>query len=439
MSSIKKPSSSSYTISRRQFVKLFALACAAAACKPLDEITSTIDTPSPAPSRTATPRAESTLTVTPSPEPSITPAPVPHIVIDGHEDIAWNAIEFGRDPLKSAFAIREQELGQSIEGFIGQRTTGLSEWQKGRVAVIFSSIFAMPVEHSYPGYQQAVYSTPLQACEVGWKQLAYYQDLVSREPSMIIVKNRSDLDTVITSWVSPAPGEQPRIGLVLLMEGAEPIADPNDVHEWYKDGLRIIGPAWKSTRYAAGTGSDGSITLDGRKLLGEMAGLNMILDLSHLSARAVMDALDIYNGPIIASHSNPREFLPSDRGLTDEMIKQIAQHKGVIGIIPYNVYLKPGWQRGNSRSDVTIETVADAIDHVVQYLGNSRHVALGSDFDGGFGLDSIPEGLDTVADLLKIAATLEDRGYQADDVKAVMFGNWQRILEEGLPAGDVGS
>lgn len=428
----KKQSSSSFMIKRRQFLKLLTLASTAVACQPLNaflsensELTSTIEPPS-------------LVTETSSPESLIPSAPVPYFIIDGHEDIAWNAIEFGRDPLQSALVIREQELGRSIESLIGQRTTGLPEWQKGRVAVIFSTIFAMPVEHSYPDYQQAVYSTPQEAHDVGRRQLAYYQDLVSRESSMSIVKNRSDLETVITSWINPALGEQPRIGLVLLMEGAEPIADPDDVHEWYENGLRIVGPAWKSTRYSAGTDSGGTLTLDGRNLLGEMAGLNMILDLSHLSHPAVLDALDIYTGPVIASHSNPTKFLPSDRGLTDEMIKQIGQHNGVMGIIPYNYFLKPGWERGMSRSEVPIEIVADAIDYVAQLLGTSSNIALGTDFDGGFGLDSIPEGLDTVADLSKIATVLRNRGYSADDINAVMFGNWLRILKDGLPAGDSG-
>jgi len=428
--------------SRRHFLKLLALAGAAAACQPLNvhPAENGKDTPTNEPLSTAlsqslNPGTVSTITATPSPEPSTTPFPAPQLIIDGHEDIAWNAIEFGRDPLQSALAIREQESGQPIEDIIGQRTTGLSEWREGHIAVIFSTIFVMPLEHSYPEYQQAVYATSQQARDAGWRQLAYYQDLTSREPSIIIVKNHSDLETVVASWVSPATGEQPRIGLVMHMEGAEPIANPDDVHVWYENGLRIIAPAWRSTRYAAGTGSTGgSLTLDGVSLLNEMAGLNMILDLSHLSHPAILEALDMYTGPLIASHSNPTLFLPSDRGLTDEMIKQIGQHNGVIGIIPYNYFLTPGWERGMSRSFVTIDTVIDAIDYVVQLLGSSRNVALGSDFDGGFGLDSIPEGMNTIADLSKIATELQNRGYHADDVDAVMFGNWLRILEEGLPA-----
>ncbi len=456
MSSSEKHSGSSFTIRRRQFLKLLTLACTAAACQPFNglsadnseitpagEITFPVDPgtrqperSSSTPSYTMTSSSESTSAVTASSTRSFTPAFFPQFMIDGHEDIAWNAIEFDRDPLKSAYIIREQELGQPVEGLIGQRTTGFPEWIAGHVAVVFSTIFPMPAAYSYPGHQQAVYSTPQQAREVGWKQLVYYQDLVTRESSLTIIKNQSDLETVTASWVSPEPVHQPQIGLVLLMEGADPISDMEDVHKWHAQGLRIIGPAWKSTRYSAGTGSGGTLTLEGKRLLGEMAGLNMILDLSHLSSQAVLDALDIYTGPIIASHSNPAKFLPSDRGLTDEMIKQIKQHQGVIGILPYNSYLKPGWERGNSRSEVTIETVVNAIDYVVQLNGNAGHVALGSDFDGGFGLDSIPEGLDTAADLIKIATALGNRGYPENDISSVMSGNWLRILKEGLPPAE---
>ncbi len=79
-----------------------------------------------------------------------------------------------------------------------------------------------------------------------------------------------------------------------------------------------------------------------------------------------------------------------------------------------------------------VETVAAAIDHVCQIAGDARHAAIGTDFDGGFGMKSTPAGFDTVADLHIIAPALEKRGYSAADVELIMNGNWVRVLKGAL-------
>ena len=74
------------------------------------------------------------------------------------------------------------------------------------------------------------------------------------------------------------------------------------------------------------------------------------------------------------------------------------------------------------------------IDHVCQAVGDANHVGLGSDFDGGFGAESIPAGMDTIADLGRIAPALgEELGYGDEDIAAIMGGNWLRLLQEALP------
>jgi membrane dipeptidase len=140
-----------------------------------------------------------------------------------------------------------------------------------------------------------------------------------------------------------------------------------------------------------------------------------------------------YPGTVIASHSNPHPFLPTDRGLDDEQIKELAKRDGVMGIMPYNRYLSPSWSRGLPRGLVKLEVVAQAIDYVVQLTGSSQHVGIGSDFDGGFGLESIPEGMDSIADLGEIAVMLDKFGYSPEDIHAIMYGNWLRILQNALP------
>jgi membrane dipeptidase len=93
--------------------------------------------------------------------------------------------------------------------------------------------------------------------------------------------------------------------------------------------------------------------------------------------------------------------------------------------------LQPGWVSGQSTNEtVSLASVVDHIDHICQLAGNSRHAALGSDLDGGFGREQSPHDLDTIADLPKVAALLTDRGYAEADVAAIMHGNWLRLLQQ---------
>jgi membrane dipeptidase len=136
---------------------------------------------------------------------------------------------------------------------------------------------------------------------------------------------------------------------------------------------------------------------------------------------------------VLVSHANPRRFVPTDRGLSDEMIRRLVECGGVIGIVPYNAFLQPGWKAARDKQAVTLADVVAAIDHVCQLAGDAAHVGLGSDFDGGLGAESIPAEMDTVADLAKLAPALRARGYAEADVAAVMGGNWLRVLRQGLP------
>jgi membrane dipeptidase len=349
-------------------------------------------------------------------------------IIDAHEDIAWNWLELGRDPAVSALVSREEEKGTTIPAAVGNRTTGLPEWLAGRVGIIFATLFVPPARHAQGKLGLHSYTTSDQAHALAGRQLDHYRELVEREPRISLISTQQGLDQVVASWTEREA--EPIVGFVVLMEGADPIREPAEVEQWYARGVRLVGLSWASTRYAGGTGEPGPLTSAGRQLLEEMANLNMVLDLSHMAERAYLQTIDSYPGPMIASHSNPRKFLPTDRGLSDEMIYLLAERDGVVGIVPFNNFLKPGWQR---KSEVSIELVAQAIDHVAQLTGSSAHVGLGTDLDGGLGMESIPAEMDTVADLTLIGELLRGRGYAPADVERIMNGNWLRILKKSLP------
>ena len=93
--------------------------------------------------------------------------------------------------------------------------------------------------------------------------------------------------------------------------------------------------------------------------------------------------------------------------------------------------LKPGYvQHTSDNSDVKLAHVIDHMDHICQLAGNTDHIALGTDLDGGFGSEETPRDVDSIADVMKIPAILRRRGYAEEDVNAIMYGNWVRLLRE---------
>jgi membrane dipeptidase len=205
---------------------------------------------------------------------------------------------------------------------------------------------------------------------------------------------------------------------------------------WWSDGLRMVGLAhYGPSPCAFGTGSAGPLTAQGRELLRIMDMVGMMLDVSHLTDQSFHEALDLFQGPVMASHSNCRALVPGDRQLDDTMIGRLIERDGVIGAVMDAWMLQPGWERGVTTNDLlTLEAVVDQIDHVCQLAGNSRHAAIGTDLDGGYGIEQVPKDLDTIADVQKIPDLLRRRGYGEGDIAAVMHGNWLRALERGLPA-----
>jgi membrane dipeptidase len=123
----------------------------------------------------------------------------------------------------------------------------------------------------------------------------------------------------------------------------------------------------------------------------------------------------------------------TNRFLSDHLLHGLIEHGGIAGIVPFNNFLLWGWTPGDGREAVNLERVAAQIDFVCQLAGDAAHAGLGSDFDGGFGLQSVPAGIETIADLGKLAPLLSERGYTEADVTAILGGNWLSLLRRTLP------
>jgi membrane dipeptidase len=251
-----------------------------------------------------------------------------------------------------------------------------------------------------------------------------------------LIGSQPDLRAMLETWRADQPGAEgdPRVvGIVPMMENGDSIREPAELELWFERGLRMVGPAWAASRYCGGTGEPGPLTDLGRELLEVMADLGVGLDLSHMAEEAALESLDRFEGVLFASHSNPRALVPGDRHISDAVIDGIAERDGVIGIVLCNAFLRPGWRRGDRKEQVTLDDVVRAIDYVCQRIGDAQHVALGSDFDGGFGRESTPAEFDTVADLPKIATALGGHGFTAEHITGILSGNWLRMLGRVLP------
>ncbi len=256
------------------------------------------------------------------------------IIIDAHEDIAWNNAVFGRDYTRPMQEIRDAEKGSIAEKYNGNTLLGWDEYQRGKVALIFSTLFVPPKRAQMGEWDSPVYRDFVEADYYYRQQLDYYKKLVDENPDKFgFIRTARDLDLLLADWQNPEEERTRQVGLLLLMEGAEAIRAPEELEEWWDAGLRIIGPAWLGTRYCGGSTEPGPLTNEGRELLSAMADYGYILDISHQDEKAALESLDIYEGALIASHSNAKALLPhteSNRHLSDRVIRGIIERDGVI-------------------------------------------------------------------------------------------------------------
>lgn len=355
------------------------------------------------------------------------------LLVDAHLDLGMNALKWDRDLTQEVTTIRAQEAGVPGKGrALG--TVSLPELRRGRVAFCVATTVARSTGTPAPGVD---FRSPAQAHAMAQGHLAYYRALERLGLARVVTEHTAlaELREAWTVWEQQgAASDAPPIGFVLSMESADPVLSPGDLGEWHALGVRLIGPAhYGPGRYAGGTGVETGLTDLGRDLLREMESLDIGLDVTHLSDRAFWEALEVFAGPVIASHNNCRSLVPHQRQLDDAQLRALIERDGVVGGALDTWMLEPGWVKGQSNNrGILLDRVCEHIDHVCQLAGDARHAGIGSDLDGGFGREQSPIDLDTVADLQRLAGNLGARGYSETDVAAILHGNWLRTFERVL-------
>lgn len=355
------------------------------------------------------------------------------LLIDGHLDLAWNALSWKRDLRLPLATIQDREHGIDDRPGRGCSTVALPEMRQAGIAICLATLMARVSHTAKPALHGETLDYPNQdiAYAVAQGQLAYYKRM-SEKGELRILHNQADLDDHWQQWEmsNEHVRESLPVGVIIAMEGCDPIVNHEQVERWHADGLRF--PAlvhYGISSYAVGSGEEGPLTDRGRRLLEEFERFGMVLDATHLSDKSFFDAMEAFGGTVVASHQNCRALVPGQRQFSDEHIQQIISHNGLLGTAFDAWMLYPNWKRGETTRDVvSIEAAADHIDHICQLAGNANHAAIGSDLDGGFGTEQTPTGLDSVLDLQRLDAILEKRGYSDADINAVFHGNWLRVI-----------
>ena len=351
-------------------------------------------------------------------------------IFDAHLDLSMNAMDWNRDLTLTVEEIRERELGMTDKPDRGNNTVSLDAMRKGNIGLCNATQIARYVHkgNSLPGWQ-----SPQQAWAHTQGQLAWYKSMEALG-EMVQITNKTELNAHLKLWKTGAANKP--IGYLLSLEGADSIVDISYLEKSYEQGLRAIGPAhYGPGTYAHGTNSSGGIGQKGRELLKEIQRLGLILDVTHLCDISFWETMVNYEGPLWASHNNCRSLVNHHRQFTDEQLKEIMERKGIIGVVFDAWMMVPNWERGVSTpqsAGVSLQQIADNIDHICQLAGNTDHVGIGSDLDGGFGTEQGPTDVDTIADLQKIPELLKTRGYSVADIEKIMHGNFIGFLRQNL-------
>jgi membrane dipeptidase len=327
--------------------------------------------------------------------------------IDGHLDLAYIHQVCG--DVRRAAATTDN------------RCVSLPALREGGFGIVAATIFVEPGRDAaaqpwgYNGHDDLA-----GAQRAALAQLAIYESF-EREGLLRIIRTAVDLR---------APGP---LGIVLLMEGADAIADAADAARWHARGIRMCGLTWaEGTRHAGGNAAGGGLSASGREIVAAFDELGILHDASHLSDAAFDDLLAHTARRVVASHSNARALLGGgQRHINDAQIREVARRGGVIGLNLYGKFLA-------SQRSATIDDALAHIEHIASVAATRAVCALGSDFDGGFAPTDIPEGLRSPQQVQSLRPLLRAREWTDAECNGFAHGNWFRVIEESLAASDRG-
>jgi membrane dipeptidase len=347
-------------------------------------------------------------------------------VIDGHNDLFIHYFDCKTCP---------RDLHDYRIDTIAQGHTDIPRMRKGGVGALLMNVFGR--DTSITSYLQA------------W-------DLLYRMEAA----HSKDLKIVGTSSELKAAMKEGKIAFLPILEGALRLKnDPALLRAYYKLGLRSITMAYRTNGLADGsddTAKHNGISARGKEIVQEMNRLGMLIDMSHISAKAMHDILDVTKAPVIFSHSNVKVLTNVNRNVPDDVLLRLKENKGIIMLtfVPYfttnkfNAWTKEGdslyyatlknfpgdttilgqimdkWE-GNI-PEVTVSDMADHFDYVKKLIGVD-YIGMAGDYDGIF---YTIKGLEDVSTFPNLLIELSRRGWTESELKKITGENFLRVFEE---------
>jgi membrane dipeptidase len=351
-------------------------------------------------------------------------------VFDGHNDLPWRLRQDGDVTFTTL------DIGKRLDS--GQ--TDIPRAREGGLKAQFWSVY-IPSEQPNPARTVT-------------DQIDLVHRMVERYPNDLeIALTAEDVDRIIKAG---------KIASLIGIEGGIAIEDDlAQLRMFARLGARYMTLTHNKTLAWADAATDtpkhGGLTPFGERVVKEMNRLGMLVDISHVSAETMADALRVSKAPIIASHSSAYALCPHPRNVPDEILKQLPRNGGVVMVNFYSAFVLPAaaeyskslaaarrelrakhperadyekaltaWRNEHPMPRGTVATVVDHIDHIVKVAGID-HVGIGSDFDG---INAWPVGLDDVASYPRITEELLNRGYSESDIHKILGGNALRAFRQ---------
>lgn len=348
-------------------------------------------------------------------------------VIDGHNDLFIRYFDCKTCPID----LHEYRIDTIAKGH-----TDIPKMRKGGVGAVLMNVFGR--------------DTSLYSYHKGW-------DLLYRMENLY----RADLKIVGTSSEMRSAIRDGKIAFLPILEGSVRLKnDPALLRTYYKLGLRSVTFAYKTNGLADGsddTARHNGISAAGREMVKEMNRLGVLIDMSHISAKAMNDILDITKSPVIFSHSNARALCDVNRNVPDDVLVRLKQNNGIIMLtfVPYFVkkehksWLDYGdavydkaiadypnnrakldsimekWEKENIEPVVTVADMADHFDHIKTLIG-VNYIGIAGDFDG---ISFTIKGLENMSTFPNLLTELARRGWTETELKKITGENFLRVFE----------
>jgi membrane dipeptidase len=339
------------------------------------------------------------------------------LVIDSHNDTIVSHIRRGNLSLSGREAPHLARLDGTVKFLRGPLEREARAWSeqisipKMREGGIDCAFFAVDVTRA-------------------WKNnLAYALDALGFFDADIALCS-DEIVVVGTAQAILAAKAAGKLAAILVIENSEVLEGSlNVLRMLHRIGVRSIGITHNLNTWAAAGNAEaqcgGGLTRFGVEMVQEMNRLGMVVDVSHIAERGFYDVLEVSEQPVIASHSCCTALCDHPRNLTDDQIRALAQHGGVMGItfVPY--FVDPEWKHSDWPAVPSLEQLLDHVDHAVK-VGGIDHVGIGSDFDGGGTV------VRDAGEYPRITAGLLARGYAPSDVRKILGENHLRLLRTVL-------